>query len=169
MGDVKTDQSQPKKAYFFPALIIGLLVMQIGLCFIGVYMATRSDANVVEHDYYDKALHWDQQVAAEQASAALGWQAEINISAMPDMQANRTFVLSLKDRAGAPIADAKIRMIYFHHAHARQVETVELRDQGAGFYSAVLPIARPGIWEFRMVAEYGKEKWMKKQQVTLGE
>jgi len=169
MSNANSERPQRKKAYFFPALVVGLLLLQIGLCGIGFYMATRSNANVVENDYYDKALHWDQQVAAEQASAALGWKPSINISQQSDMQGNRTFVLELKDRMGKPVTDAKIRMIFFHHAHARQVETVDLRDQGNGFYSATIPIARPGLWEFRMVAERGNEKFVKRETIVLGE
>ncbi len=169
MSELKANSTPRKKAYFFPALIIGLLVMQIGLSLIGVYMATRSNANVVENDYYDKALHWDQQVAAEQASAALGWAGKIDISGMPDMQGNRTLILAIKDKSGAPVAGATIRMIFFHHAFARDVKSADLRDMGGGFYSAVIAAARPGLWEFRMVAQRGNEKWMKKEQIDVGE
>lgn len=169
MNDTNPEKLSRRKAYLFPAIIIGLLVMQIGLCLIGIYYATRSNANVVESDYYDKALHWDQQVATEQASAALGWTAKMNISAVPDMQANRTFVLEMKDRDGRPITGAKIRMIYFHHANARHVEQTELRDLSNGFYSATIAAARPGLWEFRLVAERGKEKFVRREQMNAGE
>lgn len=169
MTSTNHEKAPRKKAYFFPALVVGLLVMQVGLCFIGVYYATHSNANVVENDYYDKALHWDQQVAAEQASAALGWKTAIRVSERPDLQGNRTFVMDVKDRSGAAVTGARIRMIFFHHAQARLVETVELQEQDSGSYVATIATARAGIWEFRLVAERGKEKFVKREAISLND
>jgi len=55
------DMPQSRRALFtWTSIIVGLLCLQIGLCVVGVILATRTNPPVVK-DYYNKAVHWDDR------------------------------------------------------------------------------------------------------------
>jgi len=43
----------------WPALVVGMLVLNMGICAVTIVAAVRTNPAVVP-DYYDKALRWDE-------------------------------------------------------------------------------------------------------------
>lgn len=163
-----TTNPRPRRVLFFPALVVGLLSMHIALCLWGVYLATSSQTFAVENDYYNKALHWDDNQAAERASLNLGWHAGIDISATADLQHERQVVLTLTDRNNAPLCGASVDLIYYHRARATDVSNATLRDLGEGHYAAALPLSRPGIWNIHLAITHGKDRFLAHQLCNVG-
>jgi nitrogen fixation protein FixH len=62
----------------------------------------------------------------------------------------------LADKAGAPIAGAQVTVEAFHNARASRILSAALDPRGQG-YSAVMPLERPGLWEFRLRVTRGPE------------
>jgi nitrogen fixation protein FixH len=144
--------------WMWSSLIIGLLVLQVGLCFVGVYCATRVGAGknaVVEADYYNKALHWDQKQALLRASRELGWGVDLTVGDVATTQGARALMLKLADAQGVAISDAEVQVAFFHHARPLELRQVELKTSGAGTYANSLPLDRRGIWEFRLTIHRG--------------
>ena len=141
-----------KPALFWGMFIVGLLSLEIALCAWGIYCATVGTQTVVEADYYNKALHWDDHLALQRASIELGWNAQLEIGDTRTTSGDRALTLHLLDRDGKPIETAQIDVGYFHHARPMELRTATLNASGAGLYIASLPLERHGIWEFRITA-----------------
>ena len=131
------------------SVIVGFLLLEVGLCAAGVTAALHGKP-VVEHDYYNKALHWDDQEALVQASAALGWKADLSVGADATSNGERALMLRLTNRDSTAIQDAKVSIAFFHHAHPLELTQTELGAVGGGVYAASVPLNRAGVWEFRL-------------------
>jgi len=56
-----TPAAQPtSRGLKWPVLIIGLLALNIGVCLVTVIAATANPP-IIEPDYYEKGLKWDEQ------------------------------------------------------------------------------------------------------------
>jgi len=165
-----TANAARKRGWFWPGLIVGFLLFQVGLCAIGVYLATSSQSFAVESDYYNKALHWDESAAEQQSSNALGWQTALFVADTAGSDAvlgKRIVTLTLKDRAGAPLDGASVKLLCFAHARAKDAQQASLKPAGGGAYSATLPMPRDGLWEFRMIASRGADTHVETVQREL--
>ncbi|HUO09455.1 MAG TPA: FixH family protein [Phycisphaerae bacterium] len=147
-------------ALFWGALIVGLLSMEIGLCAWGIYCATSGSQVVVEADYYNKALHWDDHLALMQASKELGWSTSLQI---PDVGGARGVVpvsFQIHDSGGEAIENAVVSIGYFHHAHPLDLRSATLKETGPGEYAADMSLNKRGIWEFRISATRGADHFV---------
>lgn len=125
------------------ALLVGSAAANIAL----VVITARDASFAVEPDYYAKALAWDETMAQERRNEALGWSLGLRIE--PAGERGRvTVAAGLADRAGAPIQGARVSLEALHNARASRVLTATLEPRGGG-YAAVMPLSRPGLWEFR--------------------
>lgn len=52
-------REKPGRGLQWPAIIIGLLGLNVGVCAVTLTAALRSPAEI-EPDYYDQALNWDE-------------------------------------------------------------------------------------------------------------
>jgi nitrogen fixation protein FixH len=139
-----------RAAIVWGSVIFGLLGLQLVLCVIGVTMATRNKSAAIESNYYDKALHWDEQKARSAASLALGWRVKLSVGEIA-VTGGRQVSVTVVDKNGAVVQDAKVTVGYFHHALPKETHEAELAPAAGGIYQAVLPVDRPGKWEFRLM------------------
>lgn len=136
-------------------LIVGLLSLQVGLCMWGVYCAVGNGGAAVESDYYNKALHWDNHLAMQEASKRLGWQTVLTIGATTTSNGSRALILDMRDNTKNVVPNADVEVTYFHHAHPLDLQIATLRATADGTYVASVPLSHHGIWEFRITAKRG--------------
>ena len=141
-----------RAAWRWGGLVVAFLAGQIAVGVVAVVLATGDPSFAVVPDYHEKAMRWDDAVRAQAASDQLGWRADIIASASPDLQGNRTLVVTLRDRHGEAVDDAVVRVRAFHHARAGEPVAGECRPHGGGGYSCVLPMNRLGLWQVELVA-----------------
>ncbi|MEI8195177.1 MAG: FixH family protein [Phycisphaerae bacterium] len=172
--------AQPGRWWIFPLIVVGLLLFQIGMSLAGVYLAERSPAAMVEADYYNKAMHWDDYEARVRASAALGWQATFTIlppaggsTGIAALKGERLVEITLTDKLGRPLRGATIAGKYFHHAHPRDGLDIQLKEDptrpeaGGGIYTAQTPLRRIGTWEFRLLIKRGPDEFILTRQLEV--
>ncbi len=128
------------------ALAMGALVVASG---------SGSTHHVVP-DYYRKALAWDEEMAVDRASQALGWRAQLR--AEPAAGGTALDIL-LVDRDGAPVAGAAVAVSAFHRIDAGNIHRIALVDAGGGHYRAQAPLRRAGVHELTVSAERGAAFW----------
>ena len=73
-----------------------------------------------------------------------------------DARGRKTVTVHLADRAGAPIEGAQVAVEAFHNARASRILSAALSPAGPE-YAAVMPLDRPGLWEFRLRVTRGRE------------
>ena len=139
------------------AMLSGLLTM--------ARIAEDDPGFAVERDYYQKASDWDGALAQQAQNEKLGWQAELTVSELPGGRLSLS--VKLRDRAGAPIPDAHVSVEAFHNARAANRVALELSPGPTG-YAAVIPPQRAGLWEFRLSARAGSDRFTSVLRQQLG-
>ena len=83
----------------------------------------------------------------------LGWSAHIQVSDAADLMKRRDVTCTLSSDSGQPLSGANVELIAFPHARAGERLRSTMTEQEAGNYTTNLPIARTGLWEFRITAK----------------
>jgi len=117
-----------------------------------VFRLAASDPSFsVEPSYYQKAVHWDDELAQRRHNADLGWQATTQLVASNDGLSRLR--VRLTDSAGVPLDGAQVRLQAFAINRASQVTSLALSasdDPSGGVYSAVMPDGGSGRWELKL-------------------
>lgn len=143
------------RGWYWPVGLAVLLAGSAGANIALLIITSRDASFAVEPDYYAKALAWDETMAQEARNEALGWSLGLRVEPTAERGA-MTVRVRLADRAGAPIDGARIAVETFHNARASRVLTAALEPRGPD-YAAVMPLARPGLWEFRLRVTRGPD------------
>lgn len=169
-GDSDLARKDRGAARFWGSLVIGLLGTQVLIGVGSIIIATGDPSAAVVPDYYQKALNWDEERASQAASDALGWQTEITVSDGVDRTGRRTLLVRLLDRGGQAVEDATVSARLYHHARAAQSQTVQFRDRGNGYYTAVPAMGRAGLWQMELTAVPSDDDttFLKSQTVRAG-
>jgi nitrogen fixation protein FixH len=126
-------------------VIVGLLAANmIAMIWLAV-TASAGDHQVIPA-YYEQAVRYDQTIDDAVRSRALGWAAAIELR-------GGSAEVSVRDAAGAPILDSRVRVEGYQRAYAADRIDVELAAVGGGGYRAPLPVARAGWHDVTIVVE----------------
>lgn len=133
-------------ARMWPIAVVAMLAVTVAANVVLLVQAGDREAATIEPDYYRKAVEWDSTLAQRARNAALGWTLEAALGASGAEDASLT--VRVADRAGAPIAGARVAVEAFHNRVPLPVRGV-LRPVSPGRYAGTLPLRRPGLWELR--------------------
>lgn len=134
--------------------ILAIFVAQAALWVVALWLVSDDPSHAIVSDYDERALRWDEHLRKRQASAALGWSADLAVDA--DAGTERPLLVTLTDAEGQPISDAEVELTLFHQARAAERTTVSAASVGEGRYVATVPMARPGKWRIELVARRGE-------------
>jgi len=123
-------------------------------------LASSDPSFAVEPSYYQKAVHWDDELAQRRHNAELGWLATTELVASDDGVTRLR--VRLTDAEGVPLNGADVQLEAFAISRASQVATLRLLaadDPAGGVYSAILPVGEPGRWELKLDVEHNNERF----------
>jgi len=144
-------------ARIWPWVPVGLLgTLLAGLGTLAV-IATGDPSFALEQNYYQKAVHYDDEIRQRDENARLGWKLETELVPAPK-DGTVTLVVRARDALGS-VAGARVKAEAFHNARASQVIDAELVETVPGEYRASVATKRPGLWEIRLVLERGQERF----------
>lgn len=135
------------------ALLGGLITTVLGL----VHIALTDPGFAVQDRYYSRALSWDEHLAAERRSAALGWRAELTAVRVPGGTMDVT--VKLVDRGERVIDGALVEVAAFSVARSRKVVRATFVKTPDGAYRARFPAERGGLWDFSIEATRGTDRF----------
>ncbi|MGE5176937.1 MAG: FixH family protein [Hyphomicrobiales bacterium] len=145
-----------KPATLWPAAVIAALGVTV-IANVAILIASSDPRKSgVERDYYAKAVAWDTTAAERGRSVALGWSADARLS--PDPAGARVRI-SLADRAGAPLTGARVSLEAIHNFDPEHPATGLLPETEPGVYAATLPLHHRGLWELRVTAIRGTNRF----------
>lgn len=141
---------------------VGLLVFSVTTGGIAVYLATSDPSFMVEEDYYQKGLDWDQAMAQKRVNEQLGWK--INTSVV-DGQLR----FNVTDADDAPIDGGDLEYLVFHNARASQQSKGNAlgSEAGDGVYTADVDFDRAGTWVVRYRLQRGEELYVSETRMEL--
>jgi nitrogen fixation protein FixH len=144
----------------WPAFVIALLLLGIGSAFQALF-AARSDggAQIVE-DYYDAALRFEDEQAARAASAALGWDADVEIGACENGLC--AVEVTVVDRNGEPVAGLNGVLETSRPQEAGTAARIPLSPKAGapGVYRQRVPLPTAGLWDIAVDARRGDEHFL---------
>ena len=143
----------------WPIAIVGVLAVTVAGN-VGLYLAANDrDAAIAEPDYYRRAVAWDSTLAEGRRSLALGWHVETRLVSAEDDSA--ALEIDATDRDGVPISGARAVVTALHsRPPMRQVEARATLGPD-GTVAVPLPLARTGLWEFRLRLRRGTETFVR--------
>lgn len=144
------------KQRIWPAIVILVLVVDVGVGVTMMRVANDDPTFAVEPDYYAKAVAWDSTVAQAHRNVALGWQLTPQLGPVAAGRSS-TLTMQLRDRDGTPITGAHVSLDAIPVSHAGDAIHSDLPAAASGGYAAVLPMTRSGLWELRVDATRGSE------------
>ncbi|MDP2359574.1 MAG: FixH family protein [bacterium] len=150
---------QTRRGRWWPWAVVALLVLMGTMMAVLIKVAVDDPTHVVEPDYYQKAMRWDDTAALRDASARLGWQVRLDFREVPgELLAgaghpppNTLVVAILTDSTGAALAGLNVHLRAFFSARADRVYEADLPEV-AGGYGAAFRLGPPGIWDFELSA-----------------
>jgi nitrogen fixation protein FixH len=135
--------------------VVTTLALTVGANIWLMTVAGDDPSVAVEPDYYQKAVAFDSTLAQGRRNATLGWRVTPSLARITDGRATELRV-RLADATGASIADATVTVEAMANARSDVRLTATFTAEGDG-YVATLPIARPGLWEFRFSVTRGAQ------------
>jgi len=153
-------------AWFWPAFIIFLLAIPVAAVTVLIRAAVNDPGFAVEEDYYERGLAWDQEAKQRAANEALGWGFEL----LAGRGGGERLLVQVRllDRDGAPVPAKTVSIEAFAVARAADRLHLEpvLADDGS--WESVSPLSRGGLWEFRLEAFAGGERFTEVLRRDLG-
>jgi nitrogen fixation protein FixH len=131
---------------WFPWALVGGLGVVIAVNIAMVSFALHTFPGQAGSDGFDLSNHYDRVLDNAQRQAALGW----TLQAAPDA-AGRP-VVTLTDRAGAPLLEASITAVAERPLGPAETARLAFHDAGAGRYVADAALALPGQWDLTLTA-----------------
>lgn len=150
-----------------PGLVLAAL---LGTQLTVLHFVLDDPSFALEPDYYRKAVAWDTQRELERQSQALGWHADLAAQPAPRARGLELRV-QLRDAQQRPLAGAAVHVQAFANARAARVLEAALLETAPGTYTADIPSNVLGLWEFRVEATRGAERFAEvlRQSVPPGQ
>jgi len=146
-----------KKGWYWPFLLGGLLASGVGANVYFMSLAVGDPSFAVEPEYYAKAVAWNAHQAQAGENDRLGWTLALTVQPADPATRRARVVAKLADRDGRKVAGLTVRLAAFHNARAADILEAALAETSEHDYAGEVAVARPGLWEFRIVAERGAQ------------
>ena len=146
-----------KRGAGWPAAVVIILGVTVAANLWIIRVANNDPSFAVEEDYYQRGVHWDDELAQRRLNDSLGWRLQPSLSAIVAGRGAELRVV-LRD-AGDTIGDASIVVRAVHVARANQPVQATLQAGRDGAYVAHLPMERAGLWELRFDVHRGADRF----------
>ena len=149
----------------WPIGITAILVATVAANLVMMRIANSDPSFSVEPDYYKKAVLYDSTMAQTHRNLDLGWGVQTFADSIVAGQPTRLRVV-LHDIQALPVLGAAVQATVLFNARANDLTTSTLTDEGAGVYTATVPINAPGIWEVRVNATRDTSHFTSSTRIT---
>lgn len=116
------------------------------------YFALNTFSGLAVDDAYRKGLRYNQQIAAADAQAAMGWRGELIYRDGPGV-----LRLTLIDQAELPLRDLRVEGVLGRPASAQEDRAIAFVQTTPGVYEATVGLLPGGQWSARLSAFQGSE------------
>lgn len=146
------------------AIIFAFLGVSMSMWLYAAMLAVRDPSMAIVPDYHEKALRWDEHMARQAKSEAMGWTVHPIAPSQVDSDGKGMVTVFLRDRDGKPIDGVKGQVRVYHHARASEVQRTDFRAVGAsdsgleagseiGTYQFPVSHFRTGTWQIELALE----------------
>lgn len=147
-----------KRGTMWPVAMGTILAIGVAANIWLIRVASADPSFAVEENYYQKALRWDEELAQRARNDSLGWIVEPELT-QTSHDDGATLRVTIRDASGLPVQAGTVRVRAMHVARAAHVLEAELTPSPGGGYVTRLPIDRSGLWELRLEAWRGADRF----------
>jgi nitrogen fixation protein FixH len=135
------------------AVIAVIAVAALGAVVGAIWVGVQYHENTVVADPYEAGVHLDE---ARHAAKRLGWTLDV------DEERLRTgpggLRLSLRDRDGAPLDGAEVRVRLSRAGTSKLDRSAPARPEGEGRYVAAVELPEAGLWDLGVSVRRGADR-----------
>lgn len=154
-----------KRGTAWPIAIGAVLALTVAANVGVLYVADHDPSFVIEQDYYQKAVHYDDEMAQELRNRKLGWQLTPTVAPLEPTGAALT--VRLTDAHGVPLTGARVRVAAVWNARAAHVLDTTLSPRPDSEYAGRLTMRHAGAWELRFEAVRGGDRFTAVRRVDV--
>ena len=147
-----------KRGARWPQAVTTILGITVAANIWLIRVASGDPSFAVEKDYYQRGVHWDDEMAQRARNRALGWRLAATLSPI-ETGRGADLRIALTDSVVSPIEDASVVVTAVHVARAGQPVELTLAQRAPGEYEARVPIERAGLWELRIDIHRGADRF----------
>jgi nitrogen fixation protein FixH len=140
------------KGHLWIGIVIAFLVGNVVATMVLLSEAGDPEGRVLP-DYYAKAVAYDDVMAQERASAALGW------TATPSLR-GEMLEIRVADRAGAPLGGLAVTATVDPRGRTDRTEAVQLDEIAPGVYRGAVRDAPVGLYVVATTAVEGRDTFV---------
>src|SRR5688500_170 len=142
-----------KRGAAWPLAVMTILGLTIAGNVWLISVANADPSFAVEENYYQRGVHWDDEMAQRRRNDALGWR--VVASASPIRGGYGSDLRIALNSAARPIDGAVVTVRALHLARAGEPVDITLTASAAAAYVAGSPPRRRGLWAPRLVGRRG--------------
>lgn len=142
-----------KKMSPWPVAVAVFLAAVFTVNLIMLTVAIKSDDGVTDENYYEKGLFYDSQRATDKE---LGWEIALDFKSVPRPGSLNDIEIRIRDRNGAPVADAVVKAVLKRPATNRFDYSFACLQRGASYRGSV-EIPSGGYWDLEIMAFRGEK------------
>lgn len=147
-----------KRSSWWPLGVTIILGLTVAANIWLIRIANADPSFAIEENYYDRGVHWDDELAQRTRNRELGWSVGATLTPI-EVGKGAQLRIELRDSVVSPIDGASVQVTAVHVGRAGQSVALTLAPRGEGEYQALVPIERAGIWELRFVVNRGPERF----------
>jgi nitrogen fixation protein FixH len=141
---------QRERSWWYPYIFVAAFAVVVAVNGVMIWIAVTTFPGLATDKSYDRGLKYNQNLAAAQAQAEMGWQVEI---AAAKQSSGLVRVEGFyKDKNAAPINELAVKAYLIRPAVTGHDRDIELSPQGEGRYAGALELPLAGLWEVRLIA-----------------
>lgn len=110
---------------------------------------------------YLQGLHYNETLRERAQQAALGWRASAAIA-----EDGASLIIVLRDHEHRPVEHAQLQAQLRRPAESASDEALAFTPMGDGRYRAALNALRPGVWDLRLTATRGEDRFDLQRRLT---
>lgn len=155
-----------KRGARWPLAVTAILGLTVAANIWLIRTASGDPSFAIEDDYYERGVHWDDELAQRATNRALGWKVVATVT-REGTGADALLNIALTDSAVVPIEGASIVVKAMHVARSRDPVEVTLASAAPGQYLARLPFERAGLWELRIDVHRGADRFTATERLDV--
>lgn len=151
--------------YIFVVFMCIVVVVNVGM----LTLAVGTFSGLETADYYRKGTSYNKTLNAVEAQKALGWSMSFDFPAVKtgDDLRGGTLSVTLTGRDGNPVTGASLRAGFVRPTSSGMDIKLPLVEKGAGLYQVDVALPAAGIWDLRLLAERGDDRYQEVDRIEV--
>jgi nitrogen fixation protein FixH len=159
---------KPTRRNLWPWAITAGLTLAVSINLGMVWIAVTHRSSPVPGDIERDALEFDQSIARQRESAALGWRVTFDPCRI-GADGTCEVILAVVDRDGRAIDGLHGRIVARRADDATFDREAEIRELGVGRYGGTLPASAKGLHALTIALELGERRWSQTRELWVQE